>query len=88
MSLKSNSREAEPYVLPSHHTGRVMDTVIIIVVMVLGYVAALAWRDAAQSAFETYYPDDSNSFKARLIYAALATLTAVIVITWLARSRR
>ena len=85
MSLRSNSRETEPYSLPSHHTGRVMDTVIIIVVMVLGYVAALAWRDAAQSAFETYYPDDSNSLRARLIYAALATLTAVVVITWLAR---
>jgi hypothetical protein len=88
MSLRSNSREAEPYAIPSHHTGRVMDTIVIIVVMVLGYVAALAWRDAAQSAFETYYPDDSNSVKARLIYAAIATLAAVIIITWLARLRR
>ena len=62
-----------------------MDTIIIIVVMVLGYVAALAWRDAAQEAFEVYYPNDAKSLKARLVYATIATLGAVVIITVLAR---
>jgi len=65
-----------------------MDTIIIIVVMVLGYVAALAWRDASQTAFETYYPDDVNSLKARLIYATVATIAAIVIITVIAKMRR
>lgn len=73
--------------IPTQHTGRMLDTVIIITVTVLGYIAALAWRDAAESAFETYYPEDSKGTKARLIYAAITTLAAVLVIVWIARVR-
>lgn len=84
----SDSESRSRDVLPMHHTGRPMDTVVIITVMVLGYVAALAWRDAAQEAFEVYYPNDAKSLKARVVYAAIATTGAVVIITMLARMRK
>ncbi len=69
------------------YTGKPMDTIIIIVVVVLGYIAAFAWRDAAKEAFERYYPEDANgdSLKPRVIYATIATVVAIIAIMILAR---
>lgn len=67
------------------HSGDPRDTLIIITVAALSYIVALAWRDAAETAFDKYYPDDPFSVKARLIYAAIATIIVIIVIYLLAR---
>lgn len=60
----------------------------IILIAVLTSVVALAWRDASQQAFETYYPDDAKSLKARVVYAMIATLIAVTVLVMMAKTKR
>ena len=67
------------------HTGRPMDTIMILSVSVLAFIVALAWRDTTTQAFEEYYPDDATQLRAQLIYAVGVTVFTVIVIYLISR---
>ncbi|MEK7673185.1 MAG: DUF5654 family protein [Patescibacteria group bacterium] len=51
----------------------------------LGLVAGLAWNDTIKAIIEEYFPTDSGSIKAQLIYAILVTVVVVIISIYLTK---
>ena len=49
-----------------------------VIIAAFGFVAALAWNDAVQSLFSNYF-GEINELWAKVIYALIVTLVAVVV---------
>ncbi len=49
----------------------------------LALVAGLAWNDAIGSVIKYYFPLDSNTLLAKLIYAAVLTIIITLVLVYL-----
>lgn len=62
----------------------VLNTMTQLVTAAFGLVAALAWNDAVQELFKLYLTD-GDSLPAKIWYAVLVTLIAVIVGLWLGK---
>jgi Family of unknown function (DUF5654) len=63
-----------------------LQTMITLATASLGFVSALAWNDAIKETFKQYL-GESGSLSGLYTYAALATVTAIIVVatlSWLA----
>lgn len=69
----------------TNYTGKPIDTIIIITSIVVGTIAAFAWRDLVDEIFEKYYNDEADVIKKRLIYALVSTISAVIIIMILSK---
>jgi uncharacterized membrane protein len=50
-----------------------------------GLVAGLAWNDAVKELIQYLYPLQTNTVRAKFIYAILITLIVVLIITYLER---
>lgn len=64
----------------------VLNTMTQLVTAAFGLVAALAWNDAVQELFKLYL-SDGDSLPAKIWYAVLVTLIAVIVGLWLGKMK-
>lgn len=62
----------------------VLNTMTQLVTAAFGLVAALAWNEAVQELFKLYL-SDGDSLPAKIWYAVLVTLIAVIVGLWLGK---
>jgi hypothetical protein len=62
----------------------VLNTMTQLVTAAFGLVAALAWNDAVQELFKLYL-SDGDSLPAKIWYAVLVTLVAVIIGLWLGK---
>lgn len=62
----------------------VLNTMTQLITAAFGLVAALAWNDAVQELFKLYL-SDGDSLPAKIWYAVLVTLVAVIVGLWLGK---
>ena len=51
----------------------------------LGLVAALAWNEAVQSIFRTYYGNNGDTLNAKIVYAVVVTVIAVLVTLWISK---
>jgi Mn2+/Fe2+ NRAMP family transporter len=58
--------------------GQVIDKVLTLVMSALGFVAALAWNDAIQTTFKTFFGEQSELW-AKYIYAVILTTIVVII---------
>ena len=65
------------------YTDSPTEIITILIVSVFGFIVALAWRDAATTAFDEFFPETESSIAPRIWYAVIATVVAIIVI-WLA----
>ncbi len=63
-------------------TDRPTEIVGILVVSAIGFIVALAWRDAATTVFSELFPDTESSITPRIWYAVITTIVAILVI-WL-----
>lgn len=63
----------------TNYTGNPIDSILIITTIVVSTIAAFAWRDYSQSLFEKFFKK-SNPVKARLFYAIITTVIALVVI--------
>lgn len=61
----------------TNYTGNPVDTIVIITTVVVSTIAAFAWRDYSESLFEKYFPKENPS-RARLLYAVIATVIALL----------
>lgn len=52
----------------------------------LGLVAALAWNDAIQAMFQSWFPAPGDSIIAKLLYALVITILIVIITIQLGRA--
>ena len=59
------------------------EIVVILIVSAIGFIVALAWRDAATTVFEEVFPETKSTVTPRIWYAVITTVLAIIVI-WLA----
>lgn len=55
------------------------------IVTALGLVAGLAWNDAIKSLIEYFFPQNQSGFQAKIAYASIITLVAVLVSVYLMR---
>lgn len=63
------------------YTGHPIDTIIILVVTVIIFVVALAWRDLSVRIFNDMIDEENdNVIQAQLIYAIIVSIIAIIVI--------
>lgn len=69
------------------YTGDPIDTIVILVVSVVGFIVALAWRDAIGEAFDEYFPETGSRLSAAFAYAVLSSIFAVIIILLIAKVR-
>ncbi len=67
--------------------GKVIDKILTLVMSALGFVAALAWNDAIQTTFNTFFGKQSELW-AKYIYAAVLTTIVVIVSIQLDRAMK
>lgn len=74
---KSKSRSLVKY------TDNPTEIIAILVVSAIGFIVALAWRDAASTAFEEFFPETESTLTPRIWYAVITTVAAIIII-WLA----
>lgn len=63
----------------------VLTQIAALLTAAFGLVAALAWNGAIQAIFKQVF-GTADSIVAQLSYAIIVTITAVIVIIWIARS--
>ena len=63
---------------------KVLETITALATTAFGLVAALAWNDAIQSIFKTYF-GEQQGLVAKLWYALLVTLIVVLVTLWLGK---
>lgn len=81
-SLKSEEQKREKL------AEQVVDRISTLAIASLGLVAALAWDDSVKSIFQLIFPQAQSNVIAKLIYAFVVTLIAVLVTLFLARSAR
>lgn len=55
------------------------------IVGAFGLVAALAWNDVVQEAFASAFPSEQTSLLAKLVYAMVSTILALLVIVGFSR---
>jgi hypothetical protein len=63
----------------------VLDKMSALITAAFGLVAALAWNTAIQEAFNTYFPAGSG-LGAKLGYAVMVTLVAVVLVLYIGRA--
>lgn len=63
-------------------TGKVLETMTALATTAFGLVAALAWNDAIQTVFKTYFGEQSG-LVAKLWYATVVTFLVVVITLWL-----
>ncbi len=59
-----------------------VDKISTLSVAAFGLVAALAWNEAIQGVFKTYYGEAGNNI-AKIVYAIIVTSIAVLVTIWI-----
>ena len=69
------------------YTGDPVDTILILTVSVIGFIVALAWRDAIGEAFDEFFPETGSRVSAAFAYAILSTIFAIVIILLIAKVR-
>lgn len=59
--------------------------ILTVIVAGLTWVVAVAWSGFMETVFETCYPEDCRSLKARFIYFIIVTIAAIIIIYYLSK---
>ncbi len=63
-------------------TNQVLEKITMLATSAFGLVAALAWNDAIQAVFKTYFGEQST-LMAKVWYAFLVTIIVVVITLWL-----
>lgn len=63
----------------------IMEKMLTLATSAFGLVAALAWNDAVKGLFEKFFGPEKEQLAAKLWYALLVTVLAVIVTIYLSR---
>jgi len=63
---------------------KVLETITALATTAFGLVAALAWNDAIQSIFKTYFGEQQGLI-AKIWYAVLVTIIVVLITLWLGK---
>ena len=62
-------------------TNEIFDKIILLMMSAFSLVAALAWNDAVQTLFKTYFGEQSGII-AKFLYAVVVTILVVVVTIW------
>lgn len=65
-------------------TSKVFETMTTLATTAFGLVAALAWNDAIQSVFKTYFGEQQGMI-AKVLYAVFVTIVVIMITLWLGK---